>query len=491
MVDPIQVASKMNIHNSNPDVHLGQRRRSERVGSPTEGLSYRQSLLGCDSQNLSRADLADIIDDDMKARLIAAVEDMRRAHEAGTHPILGAAFIQDDLPEAQAALAQLSEGASTIVFFGTGGSSLGGQVHAQAAGWNIPGDRGERRTTALVNRSNPKGGRRPRTRFYDNLDGRTLGRTLQHLDLEKTRFVITSKSGNTAETLIQAVTAIQAVIDAKLESRISQFFLCISEPVAAGDMSNGLRNLCARFDIPCLDHPTDIGGRYSGLSIVGMLPAMARGLDPMEIRAGAREVVADMARSDILEWAPAAGALTIAGLQANGGIKAFVMMPYADRLGRMAPWYAQLFGESLGKNGKGGMPVPALGPVDQHSQLQMWMDGPREHMITFIRERANEEGPIVSQDLADTAGIGYLGNRSAGTLVMAQGKAVPEALRRSGRPHRTFDVDEVDGRSVGALMMHFMIETILVGALMGVDPYDQPAVETGKKLARELLNEDD
>ena len=164
------------------------------------------------------------------------------------------------------------------------------------------------------------------------------------------------------------------------------------------------------------------------------------------------------------------------------------MMPYVDRLGRIAPWYAQLFGESLGKNGLGGTPVPALGPVDQHSQLQLWMDGPREHMITFIRERTVEEGPKVSQELADVAGIGYLANRSAGALVTAQAEAVPEALRLSGRPHRTFDIDDVSGYTVGGLMMHFMIETILIGALMGVDPFDQPAVETGKKLARDLLN---
>jgi len=440
---------------------------------------YRQSVAGCDATRLGREDLAEIVDPAMEARLQETVRDMRVAHKAGAHPVLGVAALGDDLVLAEAALERLSVDAETIVFFGTGGSSLGGQVLAQVAGWNIPGDRGVS--------VRPKGSpRRPRTRFYDNLDGRTHGRALDQLDLATTRFVVTSKSGNTPETLVQAITALQALIDSGREALIPDLFLCVSEPLIDG-VGNGLRQLCAKYGIPCLDHPTDIGGRYAGLSVVGMLPALARGMNGAEIRAGARAVVDDMARKDLLNWAPAAGALTIAGLLLNGGINTFVVMPYGDRLGRLAHWYAQLFGESLGKDGLGGTPVAALGPVDQHSQLQLWMDGPREHMVTFVREHHGEDGPRIPAGLAELAGIGYLAGRSAGALVAAQAEAIPEALRRAGRPHRIFDIDELDERAIGGLMMHFMIETILVGALIGVDPYNQPAVETGKRLARDLL----
>ncbi|MGI9407935.1 MAG: glucose-6-phosphate isomerase [Hyphomicrobiaceae bacterium] len=440
---------------------------------------YRQTLEGCCAAHLGRDDLAGIPDDQLKTRFQDAVARMREAHASRSHPILNAAYLEDDLPLAEAALARLSKGARTIVFFGTGGSSLGGQTLAQVGGWNIPGDRG---VAAGPSRSD----RRPRARFYDNLDGRTLGRALDQFDLETTRFVVTSKSGNTPETLTQAVAAIEAVVSAGLEARIPDLFLAVTEPEVA-TAGNGLRRLCARYGIACLDHPTTIGGRYSVLSVVGMLPGLARGMDGREIRAGARAVADALMTEDPLSYAPAAGALAIAGLQQQGGVRAFVMMPYCDRLGRLAHWYTQLFGESLGKDGLGGTPVAALGPVDQHSQLQLWMDGPREHMVTFVRERSSEGGPTLSKDLAALAGIEYLAGRTVGALVAAQSEAVPEALRQAGRPHRIFDVDNVDGRTIGGLMMHFMIETILLGDLMGVDPFDQPAVETGKRLARDLL----
>jgi len=445
-------------------------------------VPYRQNLDGCKADVLEREDLSQCVNGEMEERLFEAVRDLRNLHEAQNHPILGVASMREDLELAGAALAQLSRNAKTILFFGTGGSSLGGQVLAQVAGWNIPGERW--RVAAPGNAV-----RRPRTRFYDNLDGRSLARALDLLDLSTSRFVIISKSGNTPETLVQAVTALQAVIDEGLESRIPELFLCVSEPATDG-AENGLRRLCARYNIPCLDHPVDIGGRYAGLTVVGMLPALARGMDGGEIRAGAQAVIDDMVGDDILQWAPAAGALQIAALLMNGGVNTFVMMPYSDRLGRLAIWYAQLFAESLGKDGRGGTPVAALGPVDQHSQLQLWMDGPREHMVTFIREGRGEDGPRIHQNLAELAGIGYLAGRSAGALPAAQAKAVPEALRCAGRPHRIFDIDELDERAIGGLMMHFMIETILVGALMGVDPFNQPAVETGKRLARDLLEGD-
>jgi glucose-6-phosphate isomerase len=163
------------------------------------------------------------------------------------------------------------------------------------------------------------------------------------------------------------------------------------------------------------------------------------------------------------------------------------MLPYADRLSRFAAWYVQLWGESLGKNGEGTTPVAALGPVDQHSQLQLYLDGTPQHLITVIREACAGRGPRMAPDLAKVAGIDYLAGHAAGDLVAAQQRAIPEALMAQGRPVRIIDLDTLDERALGALMMHFMLETILAAHLLGVDPFDQPAVESGKILTRRYL----
>jgi glucose-6-phosphate isomerase len=380
-----------------------------------------------------------------------------------------------DVTAAQAALARLSQGAETIVFFGIGGSSLGGQTLAQLGGWNIPGmaDAAQRR--------------RPRTRFYDNLDPITLQSALASFDLAATRFVLTSKSGGTPETLVQALAALAAAKDAGLAARLPELFLGITEPASAGQ-ANGLRTLLAAHAIPILDHPPGIGGRYSVLTNVGLLPAMARGLDALAVRAGARTVVsALMAAKSPREFAPALGAAIAVGMARERDVRAQVMMPYADRLGRLGHWFAQLWAESLGKNGQGTAPIAALGPVDQHSLLQLFLDGPRDYLVTVVRAPAKGLGPRISPALATAAGLGYLAGRAAGDLVAAQAAAMPDVLRRAGRPVRVFDLAALDEPSVGALMMHFMLETILAARLVGVDPFDQPAVELAKLMTRERI----
>jgi glucose-6-phosphate isomerase len=380
-----------------------------------------------------------------------------------------------DIDAAEAALARLSAGAQTLVFFGTGGSSLGGQTLAQIAGWKIPGVATEGQKS------------RPRTRFYDNLDGETLSGVLNTLDLAETRFIVTSKSGGTAETLAQAIAALSAVKAAGLEAQIPKLFLGITEPEKPGK-ANGLRTLFAKFNIPMLEHHTGIGGRFSCLTNVGLMPAIARGLDVRAIRAGAKSVVdALLASKNAEDFAPAVGAATAVALSKEKGIKTLVMMPYADRLGRLAAWFVQLWAESLGKGGEGTTPIGALGPLDQHSQLQLFMDGPREHYLTILRVASQGVGPKVDPALAKVAGADMLGGHTIGDIVAAQAHAVPEALARAGRPVRTIDLAKLDEKSLGALLMHFMIETILAGRLLGVDPFDQPAVELAKILTKERL----
>jgi glucose-6-phosphate isomerase len=275
---------------------------------------------------------------------------------------------------------------------------------------------------------------------------------------------------------------------AGLEARIPGLFLGVTEPAKPGK-ENGLRALLASLGVPMLDHHTGIGGRFSCLTNVGLLPAIARGLDARKVRAGAREVVdAMLAAKHPRDFAPAVGAATAVALAKEKGIRTIVMMPYADRLGRFADWFVQLWAESLGKGGEGTAPIPAIGPVDQHSQLQLFMDGPPEFYLTVIRARTAGSGPVVDPDMAKTAGVGFLAGKSVGDVVDAQAHAITEALAQAGRPVRTIDIDRLDERTIGALLMHFMIETILAGRLLGIDPFDQPAVELAKILTRERLS---
>jgi glucose-6-phosphate isomerase len=434
-----------------------------------------QSVEGCLEAKIGKAGLTRAALDRVLARLQPRLESLREDYASGTLPLLRVPEWRDDIDAARAALAALTKDARTLVFFGTGGSSLGGQTLAQLGGWGIPGDDGN-------------GGQRerPRTRFYDNLDPRTLERALASMDLATTRFVVVSKSGNTPETLVQLIAAIEAVRAAGLGSRVPDLFLGLTEPGSAA--TNGLRDLCEALSIPTLPHEPKIGGRFSCLTNVGLLPALARNLDVEALRDGAGSVVKALLDARAPQYfAPAVGAAVGIGLAKERGVKVSVMLPYSDRLSRFAAWYVQLWGESLGKNGEGTTPVAALGPVDQHSQLQLYLDGAPQHFITVVRENCAGSGPRVAPDLAKIARAEYLSGHTAGDLVAAQQKAIPEALLAAGRPMRTIDLERLDERALGALLMHFMLETVLAGHLLGVDPFDQPAVESGKIITRRYL----
>ncbi|MBX9588477.1 MAG: hypothetical protein K2X43_04175 [Hyphomonadaceae bacterium] len=442
------------------------------VGAP----AYRQAIAGCldgaiGHHGLSEAELVPWLD-----RLAPALARLQDDYRTRRLPHLRIPEESTDIVAAEAAFARLCQGARAVIFFGTGGSSLGGQTLAQLGGWHIPGTADEAQK------------RRPRTRFYDNLDGETLQSALGSFDdVGAARFVVISKSGGTPETLVQALAALDAVKAAGHGARIPELFLGISEPRTQGK-ANGLRTLFEAHGIPMLDHHPGIGGRFSALTNVGLLPAIARGLDPRAVRAGARSVVdALMAARTPRDCAPALGAAVAVALARDRGIRVQVMMPYSDRLGRFSAWFAQLWAESLGKNGQGMAPIACLGPVDQHSQLQLFMDGPREHLITVVRAPTAGTGPRISVELAKGAGLDYLAGRTAGDLVAAQAEALPQALARAGRPVRTFDLARLDERAMGALMMHMMLETILAAHLLGVDPFDQPAVELAKIITRERV----
>src|SRR5207253_2289352 len=182
---------------------------------------------------------------------------------------------------------------------------------------------------------------------------------------------------------------------------------------------------------------------------------------------------------------PAAGASLSAARARTRPIA--VMMAYSDRLERFTRWYVQLWAESLGKDGKGTTPIGALGPVDQHSQLQLYIAGPRDKLFTVLTVGAAGRGPRMDKELATLAGEADFAGKTMGDLVAAQGRATAETLIKNGCPVRTIHLARLDEASLGELLMHFMLETIVAAHLLGVDPFDQPAVEEGKMLAKTYL----
>lgn len=406
-------------------------------------------------------------------RAEGALDRLRAQHAEGGLPLLNLAGMTSDLPDLRDTARALADRATDIVLLGTGGSSLGGQTLAQLAGHMVPG----------VGALRPG----PRLHFMDNLDPDSFGSLLKHLPLHTSRFVSISKSGGTGETLMQTIAVLSALHEANLGPRIPDIFLGLTEPAKAGK-KNGLRDLLGQYKVPMLDHHTGVGGRFSVLTNVGLLPAAMLGLDVVAVRAGAtlalKPVLGKKKAKDVPSAVGAALSVALAETK-NKGIS--VVMAYADRLERFTRWYVQLWAESLGKDGNGTTPIGALGPVDQHSQLQLFIAGQRDKLFTVITTDRAGKGPRMDKELSKAAGEAGFGGKAMGDLVAAQGRATAETLAKNGCPVRTIHLPEIDEESMGELLMHFMLETIIAAHLLGVDAFDQPAVEEGKVLAKKYL----
>jgi len=409
---------------------------------------------------------------DVLKRTAGALDWLRARHADGGLALLRLPAERGDLDGIIQAARRLATGATHIVILGTGGSSLGGQTLAQLAGHAVPG-------IGLPPNA-------PRLHFLDNLDPETFGTLLSRLPLATTRFVAISKSGGTGETLMQTAAVLAALKQAGLEKRIGELFLGLSEPAAG--KRNGLRDLLAPYKVPVLDHDTGVGGRFSVLTNVGLLPAAILGLDIAKVRTGAAVALAPVLDKKTPADVPAAvGAALSVALAETNNKRIAVMMAYADRLERFTRWYAQLWAESLGKDGKGTTPIGALGPVDQHSQLQLFIAGPRDKLFTILTVATTGRGPRIEPDLAKLCGEPGFAGKTIGDLVAAQGRATAETLAKNGCPVRTIHLEKLDEASLGELLMHFMLETVIAAHLLGVDAFDQPAVEEGKVLAKKYL----
>ncbi|NBS27131.1 MAG: glucose-6-phosphate isomerase, partial [Gammaproteobacteria bacterium] len=298
-------------------------------------------------------------------------------------------------------------------------------------------------------------------------------------DPTNTRFVAISKSGSTAETVLQTQTCISWL---KAFSGIipKDVFTIITEA-----KPSLLSKIADVYGIPRISVSTAIEGRYSVLSTVGLLPAAIAGLDVATIRKAAATAM-DTSLKSIPNESPAAlGAAVNAGLSQVKNIKSSILMPYVEALQPLTFWYRQLWAESLGKGGKGTLPVNALGTVDQHSQLQLYLGGPNDKFFSLIFAEKTDAAEIPS--LLDELDLGYLDRKSFSDLVDASQRATAETLIRNGRPTRVFHIQQPNEEAVGALMAHYILETMLTARLLGVNPFDQPAVEESKALARDYL----
>ena len=436
-------------------------------------MSFVQSIEGAREQHIGSHGISARALDAALARAEGALDWLRARHADRSLPLLRLPETRGDLENIRDTARRLADRSTDIVILGTGGSSLGGQTLAQLAGYAVAG------IGAL--------GVPPRLHFIDNLDPDSFAKLLARLPHATARFVAISKSGGTAETLMQTIAVLSALTDAGLQTRIPDIFLGITEPTISGK-ANGLRDLLGKFCVPMLDHDPGVGGRYSALTNVGLLPAAMLGLDVAAMREGAGLALAPVLAKKTVAQVPAAvGAALSVALAESKGKSISVLMAYCDRLQRFTHWYVQLWAESLGKNGRGTTPLAALGPVDQHSQLQLFIGGPRDKLFTVVSVEAAKRGPRIDGELAKLAGESGFGGKTIGDLVAAEGRATAETLATNGCPVRTIHFDRLDEEALGELMMHFMLETIIAAHLLGVDAFDQPAVEEGKVLAKKYL----
>ena len=418
-----------------------------------------------------RFDCTDAVTPDIESEfinLLNKADNVRQTYKKNPLPLFTQLNDKDDHSEMQALGETIREGAKRIVVLGTGGSSLGAQVLVQINGWGTP-------ASGMVKASGPK------MIFADNLDGQSFDLLLDEAQLAHTKFIVVSKSGGTAETMMQLSCSLTALKKAGLDTAKHVSGI-------AGSGSNTLRDVAERARFPLLPHADGIGGRFAVLTNVGLLPALLMGVDPISVRQGASEALSCFMEASVAEIPSAIGAaMQIAHAGKNRNIS--VLMPYTDRLERLGFWYRQLWAESLGKDGLGTCPVNALGPVDQHSQVQLYLGGPDDKLYNLITAKNQHPGPKALAEACDIPELSWLQGRSIGELVGAEAIATFTALKENARPVRHIEMQDVTGHSVGYILMHFMLETIIAAGLMDIDAFDQPAVEQGKIIAKKLMSE--
>ena len=357
-----------------------------------------------------------------------------------------------------------------ILVLGIGGSALGGLAVTEALlkpYWNF---------LEPEKRNNY-----PRIFFLDNIDPDSMEALLDILDLKKTLVNVITKSGDTAETMAQYM-----ILKDRLEKELGDDYR--KNIVATTDKRTGiLRQISEQEGYKTFVVPDDVGGRFSVFSAVGLLPFALVGINIDELVNGIKDMDLSLKNTDIYHNIAAQNALIHYLLDVKKGKNISVMMPYSSRLRYVSDWYVQLWAESLGKNKNlngenvnvGPTPVKALGATDQHSQIQLFNEGPNNKVIDFIRID-NFDTKLEIPKIFEYTGIGYLGGKTMNSLMDAEADSTKITLSDYSRPTITISMDKLNGYNLAQLLYMLEVQTAIAGALYNVDAFNQPSVEQGR-----------
>ena len=364
-----------------------------------------------------------------------------------------------------------------VVILGIGGSALGGIAVTEALlkpYWNF---------LTKEERDNY-----PRIFFLDNIDPDTINGLFNILDLKKTLVNVITKSGDTAETMSQFM-----IIREMMKQELGDDYR--KHIVATTDKKMGiLRQLADQDGYKTFFVPDDIGGRFSVFSAVGLVPFALLGLDIDQIMNGIKDMDLALKNTDIHQNIAAQSALIHYLMDVQKGKKLSVLMPYSSRLKYITDWFVQLWAESLGKeynrNGEkvnvGLTPIRALGATDQHSQIQLFNEGPNDKLITFIRVE-NFDTVLEIPEIFNYTGIGYLGGKSINDLLNAEADSTKVSLTDYSRPTLTISIKKINEYNIAQLLYMLQMQTAITGELYNIDTFNQPGVEQSKNYTYALM----
>ena len=343
----------------------------------------------------------------------------------------------------------------------------------------------------IVSKKERGGG--PRVFVVDNCDPEPIATLARSLDLRKTCFNVVTKSGTTPETMTAMMVfynKLKAIYGRRAPQNLPRHFIATTDP-----KTGILRALAEKETFPTLPVPPNVGGRFSVLTAVGLLPAAVLGIDVDELMKGAGAADRACSKDDLLKNpAYLNGAIHYLADTTRGKVMS-VMMPYSQALRDVADWYRQLWAESLGKQrtrgrktlNVGQTPIKALGVTDQHSQIQLYVEGPNDKIITFVTVEHFKPDLRIPKVLPASYGLDHFASRAMSELLNAEARATEFALTRADRPNVKFIFDKVSAYNVGAFFQTLEIQTAFCGGLYQINAFDQPGVEEGKKATHALL----